>query len=43
MYDIETVTDFVNRGARIIVLLCGGNKSTRERDIKKAGKMAEKI
>jgi putative addiction module killer protein len=27
---------FVNKGARIIVLLCGGDKSTQERDIKKA-------
>jgi putative addiction module killer protein len=34
---------FVNKGARIIVLLCGGDKSTQERDIKKARKMAEEI
>jgi putative addiction module killer protein len=34
---------FVNRGARIIVLLCGGDKSTQERDITKARKMAEEI
>jgi putative addiction module killer protein len=33
----------VNRGARIIILLCGGDKSTRERDITKAGKRAEEI
>jgi putative addiction module killer protein len=34
---------FVNKGARIIVLLCGGDKSTQERDITKARKMAEEI
>jgi putative addiction module killer protein len=34
---------FVNKGTKIIVLLCGGDKSTQERDIKKARKMAEEI
>jgi putative addiction module killer protein len=34
---------FVNKGARLIVLLCGGDKSTQERDIKRARKMAEEI
>ena len=30
---------YVIRDGRIILLLCGGNKSTQERDIKKAKKM----
>ncbi|MCI5227580.1 MAG: type II toxin-antitoxin system RelE/ParE family toxin [Candidatus Electrothrix sp. AX2] len=30
---------YVIREGRIILLLCGGNKSTRERDIKKAKEM----
>ena len=34
---------FVNKGKRIIVLLCGGDKSTQSRDIKRARKMAEEI
>jgi putative addiction module killer protein len=34
---------FVNKGAKIIVLLCGGDKSSQEQDIKKARKMAEEI
>jgi putative addiction module killer protein len=34
---------FANKGAKIIVLLCGGDKSTQDRDIKKARKMAEEI
>jgi putative addiction module killer protein len=34
---------FVNKGTRIIVLLCGGDKSTQERDITKARKMAKEI
>jgi len=34
---------FVNRGHRIIVLLCGGNKSTQARDIKQARKLAKEI
>jgi putative addiction module killer protein len=34
---------FVNKGARIIVLLCGGEKSTQNRDIKTAREMAGEI
>jgi putative addiction module killer protein len=34
---------FVNKGTKIIVLLCGGDKSTQEQDIKKARKMAKEI
>ena len=34
---------FVKRGSVIIVLLCGGDKSTQSRDIKKAIKMAQEI
>jgi len=34
---------FVNRGKRIIVLLCGGDKSTQARDIKQARKLAKEI
>jgi putative addiction module killer protein len=34
---------FVNKGTRVIVLLCGGDKSTQDRDIKQARKMAEEI
>jgi putative addiction module killer protein len=34
---------FVNRGAKIIVLLCGGDKSTQKQDIKKAMEMAEDV
>ena len=34
---------FVNKGKKIIVLLCGGDKSTRSRDIKLAGKPAKEI
>ncbi|XCN72940.1 MAG: type II toxin-antitoxin system RelE/ParE family toxin [Candidatus Electrothrix aestuarii] len=30
---------YVIREGRIILLLCGGNKSTQERDIKKAKEM----
>ncbi|GHU84194.1 hypothetical protein FACS189473_0810 [Spirochaetia bacterium] len=32
---------FINRGKQIIVLLCGGDKSTQRRDIEKARKLAE--
>ena len=31
---------FVQRGRALIVLLCGGDKSTQEQDIKKAKKLA---
>jgi putative addiction module killer protein len=34
---------FVNKGERIIVLLCGGNKSTQKRDIEKAREMVKEI
>jgi putative addiction module killer protein len=34
---------FVNKGIRIIVLLCGGNKSTQRQDIKKAREIAKEI
>jgi putative addiction module killer protein len=34
---------FVNKGARIIVLLCGGDKSTQNRDIEQAREMAKEI
>jgi putative addiction module killer protein len=34
---------FVNKGAKIIVLLCGGDKSTQKQDIAKAREMAEEI
>ncbi|MDR0556486.1 MAG: hypothetical protein LBG43_01245 [Treponema sp.] len=34
---------FVNKGGGIIALLCGGDKSTQERDIERARKMAEEI
>ena len=34
---------FVNKGNRIIVLLCGGDKSTQSDDIKKAKEMAKEL
>jgi putative addiction module killer protein len=34
---------FVNKGTKIIVLLCGGDKSTQKQDIKNARKMAKEI
>jgi putative addiction module killer protein len=34
---------FINKGKRIIVLLCGGDKSTQKRDIKKAKEMAKEL
>ena len=34
---------FVNKGVKIIVLLCGGNKSTQKQDIKNAREMAKEI
>jgi len=34
---------FVNKGKRIIVLLCGGGKSTQASDIKQARKLAKEI
>jgi putative addiction module killer protein len=34
---------FVNRGQRIIVLLCGSDKSTQTMDIKRARELAKEI
>ena len=34
---------FVRRGLEIVVLLCGGDKSTQARDIKAAKKLAEEV
>jgi len=34
---------FVNKGQRIIVLLCGGGKSTQTKDIKRARELAKEI
>ena len=34
---------FVNKGNRIIVLLCGGEKSTQDRDIKRAKELAKEL
>jgi len=34
---------FVNKRNRIIVLLCGGDKSTQDRDIKRAREMAKEL
>lgn len=34
---------FVRRGSEIVVLLCGGDKSTQDRDIKAAKKLAEEV
>ena len=34
---------FINKGRRIIVLLCGGDKSTQAKDIKRARELAEEI
>jgi putative addiction module killer protein len=34
---------FVNKGTKIIVLLCGGDKSTQKRDIKRAGELAGEL
>jgi len=34
---------FINRGKRIIVLLCGGKKSTQSRDINRARELAKEI
>lgn len=34
---------FVNKGLKIIVLLCGGDKSTQQADIKNARKLAKEI
>ncbi|MDR2965214.1 MAG: type II toxin-antitoxin system RelE/ParE family toxin [Treponema sp.] len=34
---------FVNHGKRIIIMLCGGNKSTQNKDIIKARNMAKDL
>ena len=34
---------FVNRGQRIIIMLCGGDKSTQKRDLKRARELAKEI
>ena len=34
---------FINKGRRIIVLLCGGEKSTQTRDIKRARELAREL
>ena len=34
---------FVNKGKRIIVLLCGGDKSTQTRDIRRARELAKEL
>lgn len=34
---------FTKRGNRIIILLCGGDKSTQENDIKRAKRLAEEL
>jgi putative addiction module killer protein len=34
---------FVNKGTKIIVLLCGGDKSTQKRDIKRARELAGEL
>jgi putative addiction module killer protein len=32
---------YMHRGTQIVILLCGGDKRTQQRDIKRAQKMAE--
>jgi putative addiction module killer protein len=34
---------YVHRGARITILLCGGDKRTQQQDIKRARKLAETL
>jgi putative addiction module killer protein len=34
---------FVNRGKTAVILLCGGNKRTQARDIKRAIEMAREV
>jgi putative addiction module killer protein len=34
---------FINKEGRIIVLLCGGNKTTQQRDIKRAKELAKEF
>ncbi|WP_363293531.1 type II toxin-antitoxin system RelE/ParE family toxin [Mesorhizobium sp.] len=34
---------FIRRGSTVIILLCGGDKSSQDRDIRKAKKMADEV
>ena len=34
---------FVQRGKTLIILLCGGDKSTQQKDIRKAHQLAEEV
>jgi putative addiction module killer protein len=34
---------YVRRGAQIVILLCGGDKRTQQRDIQRAQKLAESL
>ena len=34
---------YVHRGAQIVILLCGGDKRTQQRDIKRAQRLAESL
>ena len=34
---------YVQRGAQIVILLCGGDKRTQQQDIKRAQKLAEAL
>ena len=34
---------YVHRGAQIVILLCGGDKRTQSKDIKRAQKLAETL
>ncbi len=34
---------YVQRGAQIVILLCGGDKRTQQRDIKRAQRLAETL
>jgi putative addiction module killer protein len=34
---------YVRRGAQIVILLCGGDKRTQQRDIKRAQRLAETL
>jgi putative addiction module killer protein len=34
---------YVHRGAQIVILLCGGDKRTQSKDIKRAARLAETL
>lgn len=34
---------FVRRGARLVILLCGGDKSSQDRDIRRAKELAREL